>query len=165
MSKGLTNKNARPLINRMPESASRGGGGGGGGGGGSAPGGRGVCVCSRGECLLLGGVCSGGVSVCSGGRCLLQGGVCSGGGVSVPGGVYVLSQQTLPPPVNRMTNRCKNIILATTSLRPVITMRVYSDKTCTCMRSVPSGLTCPHIAAMCTAVRPRTSRIDASAPL
>ena len=25
-----------------------------------------------------------------------------------------------PPPVNRMTNRCKNITLATTSLRPVI---------------------------------------------
>ena len=47
-------------------------------------------------------------------RCLLpQGGVCSG--------VGVVSQHALrhPPPVNRMTDRCKNITLATTSLRPV----------------------------------------------
>ena len=29
-----------------------------------------------------------------------------------------------PPPVNRMTNRCKNITLATTSLRPVINDKV-----------------------------------------
>ena len=96
-------------------------------------------VSAPGGCLLLGDVCSGGV--CSG-SCLLQG-VCSGGvsapggvlsggclllggllwGVSVPGGC-VVSQHALrqtPPPVNRMTDRCKNIILATTSLRPVIT--------------------------------------------
>ena len=38
-------------------------------------------------------------------------------------GVCVVSQhalrQTTPPPLNRMTDRCKNITLATTSLRPV----------------------------------------------
>ena len=38
------------------------------------------------------------------------------GSVSDPGGV----SQTRPPPVNRMTDRCINITLATTSLRPVI---------------------------------------------
>ena len=51
------------------------------------------------------------------------------GGVSAPGGRGggpggVVSQhalrQTPSPPVNRMTDRCKNITLATTSLRPVI---------------------------------------------
>ena len=58
-----------------------------------------------------------------------------GGGVSAPGGVSGLggllpgsgvwlggvSQHALrqTPPVNRMTDRCKNITLATTSLRPV----------------------------------------------
>ena len=76
------------------------------------------CVCSRGG-LLWGGVCSWGV-VCSRG-CLLQGGVCSGGCLFL--GLGVVSQHALrqtPPPVNRMTNRCKNITLATTSLRPVI---------------------------------------------
>ena len=54
------------------------------------------------------------------------GGVWSGGvlfapgkGGLVPGGV---SQHALrqTPPVNRITNTCKNITLATTSLRPVI---------------------------------------------
>ena len=58
--------------------------------------------------------------------CLLWGGVCSPGGVSAPeGGVvshHALRQTPPPPPVNRMTNRCKNITLATTSLRPVINM-------------------------------------------
>ena len=51
-----------------------------------------------------------------GGGCQLPGGVCSGGGL--------VSQHALrqnpPPPVNRMTDRCKNITLTTTSLRPVI---------------------------------------------
>ena len=68
-----------------------------------------------------GGVCSGGV--CFRG-CLLRGGVCSQGGVSAPGGSAprgMVSQHALrqtPPLVNRMTNRCKNITLATASLRP-----------------------------------------------
>ena len=50
-----------------------------------------------------------------------------GGSVPGPGGVVCLVGgvclsalwDTTPPPVNRMTNRCKNITLATTSLRPV----------------------------------------------
>ena len=95
----------------------------------SAPGG----VCS-GRCLLWGGVCSWG--------CLLWEGVCSWG-VSAPGGCLLWGDVLLQgvsalggvcsggcgipacteadtPPVNRMTDRCKNITLATTSLRPVI---------------------------------------------
>ena len=65
----------------------------------------------------MGGVCyrgvwSRGVSalgvVCSGG-CLLPGGVVS---------QHALRQN---PPVNRMTDRCKNITWATTSLPPVMT--------------------------------------------
>ena len=102
--------------------------------------GRGVCVCSRG-CLVLGGVWSGGVSaprgVCSGG-CLLWGGVCSRGcllwgrgvcvcsrGVSGPWGCLLLGggiptcTEADTPPVDRITDACKNITLATTSLRPV----------------------------------------------
>ena len=90
-------------------------------------------VCSWG--CLLGGVCSGGMSalgcLLKGGvysrGCLLPGGVCSGGSawrVSAPG-VCLLLGGGIPacteadtPPVNRMTDRCKNITLAT-SLRPV----------------------------------------------
>ena len=71
----------------------------------------GVCsggVCSRG-CLLQGMSTPGGV--CSGG-CLLQGGVCSWGW-------YPSMHWGRHPPVNRMTDRCKNITLATTSLQPV----------------------------------------------
>ena len=93
----------------MPESASWGGV--------SAPGG----VCS-------GGVCFGGVSGSQGRGCLFQG-VCSRGGVSALGGVSAPGVCGIPacteadtptPPVNRMTNRCKNITLATASLRLVI---------------------------------------------
>ena len=85
--------------------------------------GGGVCsggVSALGGCLL-GGVCSGGVSALGGSALgglfwggLLGGGVCSRGG-------GVVSQHALrqTPPVNRMTDRCKNITLATTSLRPV----------------------------------------------
>ena len=42
------------------------------------------------------------------------------GGGSAPGG-GVVSQHVMrqTPPVHRMTDRCKNITLATTSLRPV----------------------------------------------
>ena len=79
--------------------------------------GLGGCTWSFGGNLVLGG-------------CLLQGGVCTwSGGVSAPGpgGVCSRSQgrgcllqvprgcQVLPP-VNRMTNRCKNITLSQTSL-------------------------------------------------
>ena len=66
---------------------------------GSAPGGEG-CVWSGG-CLLLGGVWS--------------------GGVSAPGGVWYpnITEADSPAPVDRITDACKNITLATTSLRPV----------------------------------------------
>ena len=57
-------------------------------------------------------------------RSLLPGGVCLlRGVVSALGGVVSQHalRQTPPPPVNRMTNRCKNITLTTTSLQPLIT--------------------------------------------
>ena len=68
--------------------------------------------------LFWGGICSWGVSalgrgfVCSGG-CLLWGGVC-------PWGVWYPNMHWgRHPPVDRITDACKNITLATTSLRPV----------------------------------------------
>ena len=69
--------------------------------GGSAPGGGGLIpggICSQGGLLPEGGLLPGGVSAPRGGVCLRH----------------------APLPVNRMTNKCKNITLATTSLRPVI---------------------------------------------
>ena len=42
-----------------------------------------------------------------------------GRGVSLAGGGIPACTEADPPPVNRMTDRCKNITLATTSLRPV----------------------------------------------
>ena len=79
----------------------------------------------RGVYLVLGGVCSGGV--CSRGMSALGGcvpgpvGVCSGGCLLLGGctwswgrGVCSRGCQVLPP-VNRMTNRCKNITLPQTS--------------------------------------------------
>ena len=74
-------------------------------------------VCFPG-CVLFGGVLPGRGSVWFLGGCVLPGGVCfPGGGVcrgGVPPGV-VLSQHALrqTPPVNRMTDRCKNITFAT----------------------------------------------------
>ena len=56
---------------------------------------------------------------------LLRGGFCPWGRVSAPGGEGgggIPACTEADPPVNRMTNRCKNITLATTSLRPVIRM-------------------------------------------
>ena len=51
------------------------------------------------------------------------------GGSPWQGGIPACSEAD--PPVNRMTDRCKNITLATTSLRPVIilhiTLRGYHD--------------------------------------
>ena len=64
-------------------------------------------VCFLAGCLVQGGLLLGG--------CLLWGGggvVCSQGG-GIPACIEA------DPPVNRMTNRCKNITLATTSLRLV----------------------------------------------
>ena len=88
----------------------------------------------QGECLLLGEfLVPGEVSALGG---LVLGGVCSQGvgvcsrGVSAPGGWYPSMHWGRHPPVNRMTNRCKNITLATTSLRPVkMTLRCYKFPT------------------------------------
>ena len=80
-------------------------------------------VCSWGGCLLPRGVCSQG-GVCSWGvsapwGCVCPRGVCSRGcmllGVSAPGGVgAVVSQHALrqTPPMDRITDSCKNITLA-----------------------------------------------------
>ena len=58
-----------------------------------------------------GAACSGGGSPCRGGVCLVRGrGVCL-----VPGG----GPARRTPPMDRITDTCKNITLATTSLRPV----------------------------------------------
>ena len=57
------------------------------------------------------------------------GGLPAQGGFSLPGGVSAWSGGALParrpPPVNRITHTCKNITLATTSLRPVIKLYAY----------------------------------------
>ena len=52
-----------------------------------------------------------------GGWCAWFGG--RGGVSGLGGGLPQCLVGYPPPPVNRMTNRCKNITLATTSLRPV----------------------------------------------
>ena len=76
-----------------------------------------------GGCTCLGGVPGPGAVPCLGGVPgqgvhLVQGGVPGLGGVPGPRGLYlprgVPSQ--VPPSVNRMTNRCKNITLSQTSL-------------------------------------------------
>ena len=67
-----------------------------------------------GWCLVWGGLHAGGVVVSGPGGGLHAGGWLVQGG-SGPGGF------SLPdPPVNRMTDRCKNITLAKTSFRPVM---------------------------------------------
>ena len=72
----------------------------------------------RGACLLQGACLLWGVSALGGlllGVCLLWGGAC----LLLGGVVSQHAPRQTPPIVNRMTNRCKNITLATTSLRPV----------------------------------------------
>ena len=68
----------------------------------------------RNSSRLLGGVCCWGVPASGG--CLVRGVTCSGGCL-VPGGACSgrVSQHTLrqTPPVNRITDRCKNITFAT----------------------------------------------------
>ena len=80
-----------------------------------------VCLCLPGPgrggvvSLVEGGSGPGGVSAWSGGMSAWLGGVCLvRGGSPCP--------ETPHPPVNRITHTCKNITLATTSLRPVITL-------------------------------------------
>ena len=65
-----------------------------------------------GGCLLLGVSAPRGVSA--------PGGSAPGGGCLLPGGLVSQHALRQTPPVNRMTNTCKNITLATTSLWPVI---------------------------------------------
>ena len=79
-------------------------------GGGAGPGGSGP----RGVSGLGGDVCSWGVSAPRG-LCVSA----PGGGGPLPGGLVSLDALRQTPPVNRMTNKCKNITLATTSLRSV----------------------------------------------
>ena len=64
-----------------------------------------------------------------GGVCLLLGGGLLGRGVSPwkGGGIPACTEQT-PPPVNRMTDRCKNITLVTTSFGPVTKIPVLPPK-------------------------------------
>ena len=86
-----------------------------GGGGiqsrGGLPGLGGLGLWSRGGLPSPGGVSG------PGGVCLVWGGLWSRGGFSL---ADPPARENPPPPVNRMTDRCKNITLATTSLRPVI---------------------------------------------
>ena len=96
----------------------------------SAPGGC-VCLLPWGcllpgmGCLLLEGCLLPGVSASRG--------VCSQGvsawGVSAPRGcgVPACTEADTPPPVDRITDACKNITLATTSLRPVIITGIYAE--------------------------------------
>ena len=58
--------------------------------------------------------------VCFPGRgCAWSGGGLLGGGCLLPGGALPLGGGGFSLPVNRITHTCKNITLATTSLRPV----------------------------------------------
>ena len=61
--------------------------------------------------LCFGGVSAprGGRGGCLGGGYLLPGGVCYGGVLVLGGGIPACTEAD--PPVNRMTNRCKNITL------------------------------------------------------
>ena len=84
---------------------------------------RGVSDWSGGVCLILGGAWSRGGgwgSAWSGGWLPGLGGLPGPGGSawSHGGGIPACTEAD-PPAVNRMTDRCKNITLATTSLRPV----------------------------------------------
>ena len=88
-----------------------------------------VCLVRGGSpCQALGGgvlpARSRGVSAWSGGSsCQVREGLParSGGGspCQVPGGFSLYGGAARRPPVNRITHTCKNITLATTSLRPV----------------------------------------------
>ena len=99
--------------------------------------GRSLTVCCS---LLPGGGFSlvlEGVLLGPGGVCLVQGGfsmpggVCLVGGVSMPEGGLPGPRGGSPetPPVDRITDTCKNITLATTSLRPVIIHTCVPDCT------------------------------------
>ena len=87
-------------------------------GGGLLPGG--VCVCSWG--CMLGGCLLQGVSALGG--CLLWGMSAPGGWCLLwGGGIPACTEADTPLWTEWMTDRCKNITLTTTSLRPVINTR------------------------------------------
>ena len=90
--------------------------------GGCLPGPGGWCAWSGGGFSLPGGGLPG-PGVGGGVVCLVRGGVPVLRRVLPAGGVSAWSQggSQENPPVNRITDTCKNITLATTSLRPVIT--------------------------------------------
>ena len=86
-------------------------------------------MCLPGGCAYQGGVPTRGVYLSGG--VPARGGACRGGSVPAQGGCVPARGGLLLggvpaggclPPVNRMTDRCKNITLATTSLRPVKTL-------------------------------------------
>ena len=77
-------------------------------------------------------------SASRGGGGLVPGGFSLAGGVWYWGEFSLAGEGLVPgggspwqtPPVNRMTDRCKNITLATTSLRPVTKRLCFSRKSC-----------------------------------
>ena len=77
-------------------------------------------VASGGGAFRGGGVCFRGEGVCFPGGLCFWGVVCFRGCVFPGDGIPACTEADILP-VNRMTDRCKNITLATTSLRPVIT--------------------------------------------
>ena len=107
---------------------------------GGLPGPGGVSLVLGGMSAWSRGVWSQGVSLWSGGVSLAPGGVCLvpggfsfvAGGLPGPGGFslvwgvsLVLGGFSGDPPVNRITDTCKNITLATTSLRPVNILKLW----------------------------------------
>ena len=88
--------------------------------GGCLPGGGGACL--EGGCVPGGGVPAWRGGACLEGGCLPGGGVPAWRGGCLPGGgVPAWRGGTWhPPPVDRITDACKNITLAKTSFRPVI---------------------------------------------
>ena len=86
--------------------------------GGCLPGPRGVCLVPGGSAWSGGILPAGGVSL-PGGFSLPRGGGC----LPCPRGG---SPET--PPVNRITDTCKNITLATTSLRPVMIIQLLKSE-------------------------------------
>ena len=99
--------------------------------GGGLPGPGGVCLVQGGVCLVPGGCLPGPGGVClvpgdlpgPGGSTWFRGGGVSGlgegGGWSGGVGIPACTEADTPPPCGQ-THACKNITLATTSLRPVI---------------------------------------------
>ena len=127
--------------------------------GGCLPSPGGVSAWSWGVCLPgLGGVSawSGGCvpgpggSAWSGGVCLVRGVSGPGGVVSdLGGGIPACTEADPLPPVNRMTDRCKNITLATTSLRPVkISQKML--QTTDILTWLRTSFLCPRLYDACT---------------